>query len=166
MKTPDQSLIAKITEFLEYKADDGVFLWKRSPSHRVTDGMIAGHTNSRGYTHLKLFGMQIPAHRAAWAVTYGKWPKNQIDHIDGNKSNNKISNLRDIGAKSNTQNQIRSKSSNLSSGLLGVSRNRGKWQAQIKVAGRRKHLGTFDSPVIAHQAYLAAKRLMHEGCTI
>lgn len=166
MKNPEHSLIEKIVDLLEYKADKGVFLWKISPSHRVRAGMVAGHSHGNGYTHLKIFGRQIAAHRVAWAVVYGKWPEKQIDHIDGDKSNNRIENLRDIGAKENTQNQRRCKASNLSCGLLGVSKNRGKWQAQIKVAGRRKHLGTFDSPAIAHQAYLAAKRLMHEGCTI
>ena len=166
MKNPEPSLIARIADLLEYKADEGVFLWKISPSYRVSAGMVAGHLHASGYVHLQIANRQIAAHRVAWALIHGEWPKNQIDHIDGNKSNNRIVNLRDIGAKENTQNQRRCKSSNLSSGLLGVSRNRDKWQAQIKTGGVRVHIGTYDTPQLAHLAYLEAKRLAHPSCTI
>jgi hypothetical protein len=95
----------------------------------------------------------------------GRWPNGVVDHINGDTSDNQWSNLRDVTHSVNCQNQRRAKRSN-ASGLLGVSFFDGKPRASISVDGRPIHLGTFDTPEAAHQAYVEAKRKLHAGCTI
>lgn len=93
-------------------------------------------------------------------------PKEQIDHINGNRMDNRIANLRCVSASVNQQNQRRPHRTN-STGYLGVVPvRRGQFRAQIWVSGAAKNLGTFDTPQEAHAVYLHAKRLRHEGCTL
>lgn len=162
----DKRLIEQISSILQYKAEDGTLLWKKSLSSRVKPGTVAGCINRNGYVQLHIFGKYFAAHRVIWAINYGEWPKHQIDHIDGVKHNNRIENLRDIPAFANTQNQRKAKSSNISCGLLGVTKNKDKWQAQIKAQGIRKHIGTFATAHEAHRAYVEAKRQLHSSCSI
>lgn len=118
------------------------------------------------YRKVYLFGAYIHAHRLAWALFYRKWPENELDHIDGDPSNNKIENLRDVTRKVNAQNR-RKALKNSKTGFLGVSKTKdGKYTATIKVDSKYVHLGTFSNPVSAHRVYLQAKRKYHEGCTI
>jgi hypothetical protein len=98
----------------------------------------------------------------------GNWPNVLIDHINGNPSDNRIENLRDASALVNAQNKRRAHI-NSTSKLLGATWNKrlSTWQVQIKLAnGARKYIGLFECPNEAHAAYLAAKRIHHEGCTI
>ena len=93
-----------------------------------------------------------------------------VDHINGNRGDNRLCNLRDVSRKINTQNR-KSASINNSCGLLGVSEHKGvgksgRFVAGIYIEGKRKHLGVFDTAQQAHEAYLTAKRKYHEGCTI
>jgi hypothetical protein len=103
--------------------------------------------------------------RLAWFYTTGAWPKDQIDHIDGNKSNNRFANLREATPSQNTQNQRRAMRTN-KLGILGVILARGKFRAQIWFDGKNKFLGYFATAEAAHAAYLAAKRKFHPTCTI
>ena len=152
---------------LNYDTETGVFTWVASQSNRVKVGMVAGCDDGHGYFVIRYNGKPYRAHHIAWFLTYGVWPDGDIDHINGNRSDNRIANLRDVSHSVNLQNQRKPQSKN-SSGFLGVSRNKaeGKWKATIQTNGKQKHLGYFDDPTIAHNAYLTAKRNMHEGCTI
>lgn len=116
---------------------------------------------------VKVLGKTISAHRAAWAVHYGAFPQGEIDHINGDEADNRIVNMRDASKSINQQNKRRPRVDN-KTGLLGVSwHERGKkWRAQITVRGTRIYLGLFSTPEAAHEAYLAAKRKLHPGCTI
>lgn len=106
------------------------------------------------------------AHRLAWLYVYGEWPNGDIDHIDGDRLNNRIANLRDVSRRVNLENQRRPKACN-KSGFLGVKTFRDqRFQARIQVRGVQLHLGTFDTPHEAHAAYVAAKRNLHQGCTL
>jgi len=87
-------------------------------------------------------------------------PDGDIDHIDGDRSNNKLSNLRIVTRAENMQNQRKAKG-NSRIGLLGVSANKGRWMARIKRNGVMRHIGTFDTPQQAHAAYIAEKRVFH-----
>jgi hypothetical protein len=109
----------------------------------------------------------------AWFHFYGEMPKNQIDHINGVRNDNRIVNLRDVTQKINSQNQRRGhnkigRSKRPYSSYLGVSAgaNPDTWKAAITVDGKLKNLGTFYSEIEAHHAYVMAKRDLHEGCTI
>jgi len=112
------------------------------------------------------------AHRLAWLYVHGVMPKKNIDHINGVKTDNRIENLRDVAQSVNLQNLQRARKNRKSSRLLGVSHsNRGTclarpYRARIVVDGRELSLGTFATEQEAHQAYLAAKRIHHEGCVI
>lgn len=106
-------------------------------------------------------------HHVVWMIENGVWPAATIDHINGDPSDNRIENLRDVSIQINLQNQRRAHVSNKSSGMLGVSRRKnGKFDARIVYKGRNLHVGTFDSAELAHAAYVRAKRMLHVGCTI
>lgn len=102
------------------------------------------------------------AHRLAWFYHYGEWPEGEIDHLNRNKTDNRIANLRDATHSVNVQNQLNAPSHN-TSGLMGAMWNsqKQKWQAAIVTRGRRKHLGFYSQPIDAHKAYMAAKRRLH-----
>jgi len=108
-------------------------------------------------------------HRVAWLYITGEWPRFYIDHIDGDKTNNRFSNLRDVDHGVNAQNLTKMKKMS-KSGLLGVNLIRGahgdKWTANIRVKGALVYLGTFNTSEAAQAAYIAEKRLSHPGCTI
>jgi len=94
----------------------------------------------------------------------GEWPS-EIDHINGDKSDNSYRNLREVSRGENMQNKRKAHRNN-KTGFLGVAREAGKYRARIRVCGKNRSLGMYDTPQQAHQAYLAAKRELHEGCTI
>jgi len=142
---------------LRYDPDTGEFTL-------VTSGRSVGHV-SDGYTRLYVNGHYLSAHRVAWAHFHGVWPLGQIDHINGVKTDNRIANLRMVSIAENGQNR-RAAQRNNSSGLLGVSKHKGRWRARITAAGQRHELGTFSTPTDAHMAYVAAKRHLHPFGTI
>ena len=96
---------------------------------------------------------------------YKKWPNFDIDHINGDRKDNRIVNLRDATAKINAQN-IRKAPVNSSTGYLGVTKKGSKYRAQISLNGSKKHLGYFDTAEEAHERYVEMKRILHPGCTI
>lgn len=154
----------QLRELLDYNADTGVFTRLVSVSSRAQGGDVAG-CKSNGYIVIRIFGKSRYAHRLAWLHVHGEWPVGHIDHMDGCGTNNRIANLRDVTHSTNMQNMIRAtiRSTN---GFLGVMRSRKRWEARILVDGKRRYLGQFDTPELAHAAYLEAKRRLHEGCTI
>jgi hypothetical protein len=106
------------------------------------------------------------AHRVVWEVVHGDISEGmQIDHRNGDRSDNSIENLRLVTPEGNVQNQRRPKRQN-KVGYLGVSQFRGKYRATIVVAGKQIYLGAFDSPEEAQEAYTRAKRNLHPACTI
>ncbi len=134
----------RLKELLNYDSELGVFTWIKPTSNRVKAGQLAGTFNSMGYTTIKLDGYLYLSHRLVWLYINGYWPT-EIDHIDHDKLNNKISNLRDTSHASNMKNQkIRNTNT---SGVNGVSwdSDRKKWQCKIYVNKKTIHLGRFAS---------------------
>lgn len=156
---------ARLKELLSYDPEVGIFSWivERGKCHK---GSPAGCLDSRGYLVITIDRKRYYAHRMAWLYMNGSMPSMNIDHMDGNKSNNKISNIRDVSVSTNAQNLKQATSRNLSTGVLGVRMLKGKYLSQITIDGKDRHLGTFNSPEEAHEAYLNTKRKLHEGCTI
>jgi hypothetical protein len=150
-------------EMLDYDPLTGIFRWKIDRVHNAKAGDIAGYKDSLGYMRLSIFGMKYLCHRLAWLITTGSWPTKNIDHVDGDRRNNRFSNLRDVSQMTNIQNQ---RVSRRNGKLLGVSKNRKRWAATIMACGKKTYLGTFDTQELAHEAYVEAKRRLHEGCTI
>ena len=133
-----------------------------------SDKPVGSFIPKTGYVRINIgLGKIRFAHRLAWVYYYGLSPLGEIDHINGNRSDNRISNLRDVSRSENQWNQ-RKAQKQTSSGFLGVGWHpqSKKWQASIQVKGKSKYLGLFDDPALAHEAYLAAKRVKHETCTI
>jgi hypothetical protein len=143
--TPTNELTAEyLRSVLHYNPDTGIFTRKVSTSPRVKVGDVAGSLDGHGYLRITVQSRLYQAHRLAWLHTYGEWPTGQIDHINRVRTDNRISNLRDVTHKQNNQN--RSKSSHNTSGHTGVSwfRRTGKWQTHITHNQKSIGLGYFD----------------------
>jgi len=145
--------------FVEYCPDTGKFFTHQSEDPK-------GSLTSAGYVELMCGGTRYYAHRLAWYLCYKYWPI-EIDHINGDKQDNRISNLREVTHAINTQNIVRPKKNN-KTGYLGVtySAARNKYYAGMSVGGKKKYLGSFNDPEEAHQVYLKHKREYHAGCSI
>lgn len=143
-----------------YDPDTGFITNKISRTNRRA-GERAESVDAIGYLCVHAAGRNLKAHRVAWYLHYGKEPGEYIDHIDGNKKNNRISNLRDAPHAMNMRN--RSVSSHSASGIKGVHRRRdnGMWRAFISVNHRRKNLGQFATRREATDAVSRARRTLH-----
>lgn len=167
MSKQDKITAAFLRELFHYDPETGVFTrLVTRPGKGARVGDVAGTLKPSGYLTIWICGANHMAHRLAWLYVHGKWPDHEIDHIDGNRANNAIANLRDVTRSVNHENLRRARSDN-AHGFLGVSPFKGKWwKARITVNGKWQHLGTFRTPEEAHAAYLEAKRRLHVGCTI
>ena len=147
---------------LEYSPNDGSFVYNDNYNSVARKGKLAGSINSRGYWQIgiRVKGelKMLTAHRLAWFITHGELP-NIIDHIDGNKINNAISNLRSCTYLQNVYNT--GKKPNNKVVFRGVSRVNKKWRARIRVNGINKHLGMFDTAEEASRVYEEKARELH-----
>jgi hypothetical protein len=164
-----------LRQLLRYEPDTGKLFWlprdqtfftkgnsKRSPQGRANlwnsanAGKEALVTDSKGYRQGTLFGKTVKAHRIAFAIFHGRVPSGHIDHINANRSDNRIENLRECSNAENCRNTSSMKGG--TSNFLGVcwyARNK-RWHSQITVNRRRLHLGFFRDEEEAAKAYDAA----------
>jgi HNH endonuclease len=149
-----------LRELVSYNAETGELFWKTRMSDKTPAGKLAGSKRKDGYVCITIRGARLTAHRVAWAIHTGSWPKKYIDHINGDPGDNRIENLRDVSQRENIQNLYRAKSNN-KLGLIGVVRDKKNFAAKIVVNGSRIHLGNFSCPNAAHAAYLSAKKKYH-----
>ena len=152
---------------LEYEPQTGLFTWKIPTNRRIRVGSIAGTPLRHGHIHIRCNGKLFLAHRLAWLFTHGNWPTNQIDHINGVASDNRLTNLRESTQAQNTQNR-RKGNTNSTSQFLGVHwcNTSQRWIAKIMLNGTSKYIGTFNSEEDAAQAYLDTKRKLHDFNTL
>lgn len=156
----------RLRQVLSYATDTGDFIWLEGGRGRYKRaGALAGRLSKHGYRIICVDGTTCMAHRLAWLYVHGEWPAHEIDHINGVRTDNRITNLRDVSRAINAQN-IRAARSDSKSGLLGVSAGNGGFVAAVQLNGRQHYLGTFQTPEEAQAVYLGAKRRLHEGCTI
>lgn len=148
-------------ELLDYDQSSGVFTWKVSPRMSVRQGAKAGWVHPRGYTHINIKGRTYAAHRLAWLWVTGTWPDDQIDHINGERSDNRFANLRMCTGVENVQNTGIYRNNKSGYPGVGFHKASGRWRARIDRGNRQKHLGLFDTAEEAFQAYLLAKRSEH-----
>jgi len=151
----------RLRQLLDYNSETGIFVWKKARRNKAQKGIIAGWLSQKGYWKITVDGIDYPAHRLAWKFFYGHEPENQIDHIDKNKQNNKISNLRIATNQQNCMN-IPIKKNN-SSGFTGVyfNKKQQKWIARIGLNGTKINLGSFETIENAALAYEIAKQKYH-----
>lgn len=149
---------------LRYEADTGRFFWREASCMPACwNGRYAGKEaltfiDKDGYLRGSVCGRGVAAHRVAWAIHYGEWPKHTIDHINQDPSDNRIENLRDVSVKENSRNQRLRK--NNTSGAVGVyfDKRRGKWQARIQAGKKYRSLGMYIDKSDAISAYRVAAR--------
>jgi len=157
-----------LAEKLSYDAETGELTWKKCRDSQKI-GKKACSLDVCGYVQINISGKVLKGHRVAWALFHGEWPDGQIDHINGNRSDNRIVNLRVVDNKTNCQNQRNGVRKN-ATGYIGVHfYNRAsinKYRAKIWVDGKQIYLGGFETPKLAHEAYVQAKRKYHPGCAI
>jgi len=148
----------EVAEVLEYSPDTGEIIRKKSYSNRAKVGELVGYTRSDGYIVIRAVDKQYLAHRLAWLLHYKEWPKGQIDHINHNRNDNRIENLREATGLDNNRNQSLNPTN--SSGACGVSwhKQRNKWRAFVWLNNKQKHLGLFDDFDDAVAARLAANK--------
>lgn len=145
-----------IEDRLEYLPTDGRFLWRDGP-HK---GQLAGTIQHNGYRAIMLDRKLLLEHRMAWVMEYGSWPKGSLDHINGDKADNRIENLRPANKSQNAANA--KCYANSECGLKGVKQvGKASWMARIAVNKKRLYLGRFDSPEEAHAAYVEAANKHH-----
>lgn len=157
----------RLKELLSYDHETGIFARKVRASNSPK-GKIVGTRDTNGHLQVRIDNKLYLCHRLAWLYEYGEFPSEQIDHINGIRHDNRISNLRNVSATVNAQNKRAAPLNNKSTKLLGVSHDKesGKFKAYITVFGKQITLGRFVNKDEAHQAYIEAKRKYHEGCAI
>jgi hypothetical protein len=142
-----------VSQMLDYDRETGIFTWKSSPQGRIKAGSIAGSMHHpRLYIDIRINRKNYKAHRLAWLLEYGEWPSQDIDHINGDRRDNRIENLR---LCTNTQNQANARlRKNNKIGLKGVHRYYNRYIAKCNGL----YLGTFATKEEAHAAYVAASQ--------
>jgi len=156
-----------ISLLLRYEAETGKLFWLQRPRiffksdrewrrwNTRYAGKEAFSPNTQGYLDGMIFRTMYRAHHVAWALHYGEWPELQIDHINGDRADNRIVNLREVTRSENCRNtRLRS---NNTSGVMGVSRHGKRWRAYIHADGRIVHLGVFATVEEAKAARKAAE---------
>lgn len=157
----DQVTQERLHELLTYDPASGVFTRKVKTSSRARLNKEVGSIDSRGYRQICLLGRLHLAHRLAWVYVYGEWPSEQIDHINRNRLDNRIANLRVVTCSENSQNSGMWR--NNTSGHKGVYWNkpRQQWTALMMHARKRLYLGHFDDQYEAVMARKTAEALLY-----
>lgn len=174
----DRLTADQIKAVLDYDPASGFFRWKPRTPDMFSDGnvgakgncasfnkkyagQIANSAHIKGYTTVRVFRRSYLCHRLAWLFMTGEWPTHEIDHINGDRGDNRFENLREATALENHQN-LKFRSTN-TSGLVGafLDKRDGRRAARICVARKYISLGRFDTAHEAHEAYLAAKAQYH-----
>lgn len=151
--------VAEVRRLFTYDPATGELRW-RVPSGTRAAGDSAGTLRTTGYITVCYRGKGYVVHRLAWVLVHGNWPTGQIDHINRNKQDNRLANLRDVSGYINQQNQFAPRARNKLR-IRGVSKARNRFQAKIYAEGRQVFIGSFATAEEAQQAYLAAKRKYH-----
>lgn len=164
MSTPNLTS-SELRTLLDYDPNTGVFTWRETRNNNAKAGAVAGSRTPQGYLNIHIRDNPNRAHRLAWLYVHGVWPTHNIDHINGDRADNRIANLRDVTQAVNQHNQRAPRGANP---YLGVHHYpaRGQWRARIWLDGKQYYLGAYATAEEARDAYLAAKRRMHEGNTL
>lgn len=149
-----------IVEFLSYDEESGQLIWqKRPPYSRIIVGNRAGNRLRNGRSLVKLNGSLLYVHHIIWWLVYSKWPTDELDHANGDPTDNRISNLREADRFKNTQN----------SRYRGIAGLKGayplahgdRWFSRITANGKSIYLGIFLTEKKAHFAYCVAAAKYH-----
>lgn len=166
MHKEDKITAEFVRELFHYDPETGVFTRRVTrQGMRGKAGNVAGTRKPNGYLSISICGANFMAHRLAWLYAHGDWPKGHIDHINQDKADNRIANLREASHTLNMHN--RSVNRNNKTGLRGVGvykdsgRNRKRFRAYIGKEGKTLHLGSYATAEEAHAAYCKAAAELH-----
>lgn len=150
--TPTQrlKLFEELHDRFLYIPETGVF-FRTKACGKWPVGAVAGSTDGHGHQQISIKGKLYLTHRLAWLFMTGCWPDKHIDHINGRRSDNRFANLRLATRAENNANAGKRKDN--ASGFKGVSKQKGRWKAQIQAGGRKQHIGLYGSPEEASAAY-------------
>lgn len=151
--------IERLREVLSYDPETGALIWAVTLSRRAVKGKLAG-TVTAGQRSVRIDKVRHQAARLAWALHHGSWPKFEVGFRNSNKADLRAANLRDLPHRAHLQNQRRPSSRNVT-GVLGVGPNPHGDKFRARIDGQ--HLGSFQTPQAAREAYLGAKLERHEG---
>lgn len=148
---------ARLRELLRYDPLTGFFRWAGPKVGRDLGCPIGSGRKPNSYIRISLSDERHYAHRLVWLYIYGTWPEHGVDHINGVRSDNRLSNLRDADQTHNAANVGAYRTN--TSGYRGVYRHHdGRWRAKIKAHREYVHLGLFATPEEASEAYKAAAK--------
>lgn len=149
-----------VRDLLEYFPDTG-FMVRRKNTRGARAGQKCERINELGYSVICIGDRQYLAHRVVWLYTYGEWPNLPIDHINGNRSDNRVENLRLATHSDNQKN--RKKGKNNTSGYVGVSwsASHKKWLSSTVLNGKSKFLGRYSTKEEAAIAYINFAKVEH-----
>lgn len=150
----------RLREVLNYDATTGVFTWRTKTSRKVIVGREAGSLTRHGYVSIRIDGKAYYAHRLAWCYMHGDWPDAEIDHINGDKTENHISNLRQATRKQNMENRVQPIGASGYRGVCWLEANQ-KWRANIVHNRKNIYLGLFSTAEEASAAYREAASFFH-----
>lgn len=145
----------RLRELIAYDPITGVFQWKVDRGFTARAGRVAGCLH-QDYWRIKIDYQPYQAHQLAWLYVHGVWPTYEIDHLNEVKTDNRIVNLADKTRSQNMHNISGPRRTN-TTGFRGVKAKGHRWQARICIDGKPCHLGTFNTPEKAYEAYLAAR---------
>lgn len=158
----------QLKQMLEYNPDTGDLSWKERPleffknpgdrdrwNTRMAGKVALNYIDNNGYKMGRIYDRPVKAHRVAWAIHHGEWPEAHIDHINSDRADNRIENLRVVTRLENQRNQKRRRDN--PSGHTGVYHIGKRWVAKIKSRYKTNHLGTFDTKEEAIAARVAAE---------
>lgn len=160
--------ISELHEFLRLDSETGILYWKKKTTNRVKVGEVAGSL-THGYLEVAIYGKKCRCHHVVWAMETGAYPEldkyTVIDHINGDKADNRLSNLRIVNRSQNGQNSKPQKVGKTYSKWKGVTWDaaRGKWKCQIRpYPGAAKIQKRFDDEREAAEEYIFLA-LEHHG---
>jgi hypothetical protein len=136
-----------------YDPESGIFTRRTPAGNGLLPGSPAGSIDPRGYVNIMISQRRYMAHRLAWLYVHGRFPVQDIDHVNMIRSDNRLSNIRECTRSQNRANTRATRSN--TSGYKGVTQNGSRWQAQIEVDGKSIYLGLFQTPKQASVAYAA-----------
>ena len=138
--------ISRLKEVLDYSQSTGVFTWKEREGKKVFNscfsGEVAGNVNVQGYIQIQIDNVNFLAHRLAWLWVHGEWP-DLIDHLDGDRANNRLGNLESTNYLGNARNTVKGLKDK---GIVKLS------SGMYRVVVSDKHIGCYKTKEMAKVA--------------